>query len=210
MHTKSDDHGMDEVEPGDGHDAARADLRKPRGLRYRRTGIATTRPAMPRTSNASTRGSPAAAAARTGDLLIVTADHGNDPTTPSTDHSREHVPLFVGRHVGQGRRRPRHAADVRRPRADARGALRRRPARPRHELPAGYAGVDDGGRRAGRAAGRQSIREQLEAREREILAPQAAKSGDTRGRLRPRPRIRSARRFSAIAIASSTARRSAG
>jgi phosphopentomutase len=30
-----------------------------------------------------------------GDLLIVTADHGNDPTTPSTDHSREHVPLFA-------------------------------------------------------------------------------------------------------------------
>ena len=30
-----------------------------------------------------------------GDMLIVTADHGNDPTTPSTDHSREHVPLFV-------------------------------------------------------------------------------------------------------------------
>jgi phosphopentomutase len=29
------------------------------------------------------------------DLLIITADHGNDPTTPSTDHSREHVPLFV-------------------------------------------------------------------------------------------------------------------
>ena len=30
-----------------------------------------------------------------GDLLVVTADHGNDPTTPSTDHSREHVPLLV-------------------------------------------------------------------------------------------------------------------
>jgi phosphopentomutase len=29
------------------------------------------------------------------DMLIVTADHGNDPTTPSTDHSREHVPLLV-------------------------------------------------------------------------------------------------------------------
>ena len=29
------------------------------------------------------------------DLLIVTADHGNDPSTPSTDHSREHVPVFV-------------------------------------------------------------------------------------------------------------------
>jgi phosphopentomutase len=32
-----------------------------------------------------------------GDLLIVTADHGCDPTTPSTDHSREYVPLLVYR-----------------------------------------------------------------------------------------------------------------
>ena len=29
------------------------------------------------------------------DLLFLTADHGNDPTTPSTDHSREIVPLLV-------------------------------------------------------------------------------------------------------------------
>jgi phosphopentomutase len=29
------------------------------------------------------------------DLLIITADHGNDPTTPSTDHSREYVPLLA-------------------------------------------------------------------------------------------------------------------
>jgi len=28
-------------------------------------------------------------------LLIITSDHGNDPTTPSTDHSRERVPLLV-------------------------------------------------------------------------------------------------------------------
>ncbi len=28
------------------------------------------------------------------DLLLLTADHGNDPTTPSTDHSREYVPLL--------------------------------------------------------------------------------------------------------------------
>jgi phosphopentomutase len=33
---------------------------------------------------------------RHDDLLIVTADHGNDPTTASTDHSREYVPLLVG------------------------------------------------------------------------------------------------------------------
>ncbi len=32
---------------------------------------------------------------RDSDLLIITADHGNDPTTPSTDHSREYVPLLV-------------------------------------------------------------------------------------------------------------------
>jgi phosphopentomutase len=32
---------------------------------------------------------------RDNDLLVVTADHGNDPTTPSTDHSREYVPLIA-------------------------------------------------------------------------------------------------------------------
>lgn len=30
---------------------------------------------------------------RPGDLLLLTADHGNDSTTPSTDHSREYVPF---------------------------------------------------------------------------------------------------------------------
>ena len=29
------------------------------------------------------------------DLLIITADHGNDPTMPGTDHTREYVPLIV-------------------------------------------------------------------------------------------------------------------
>lgn len=29
------------------------------------------------------------------DMLIITADHGNDPTTPSTDHSREYIPILV-------------------------------------------------------------------------------------------------------------------
>jgi phosphopentomutase len=32
---------------------------------------------------------------REDDLTILTADHGCDPTTPSTDHSREYVPLLV-------------------------------------------------------------------------------------------------------------------
>jgi phosphopentomutase len=36
---------------------------------------------------------------RDGDLMLLTADHGNDPTTPSTDHSREAVPIVA---VGPG------------------------------------------------------------------------------------------------------------
>lgn len=37
------------------------------------------------------------------DMLIITADHGCDPTTPSTDHSREYVPLFVlGKKLARG------------------------------------------------------------------------------------------------------------
>jgi phosphopentomutase len=42
-------------------------------------------------------------ALRDYDLLIITADHGTDPTTPSTDHSRERVPLLAyGRSVNRG------------------------------------------------------------------------------------------------------------
>ncbi len=35
------------------------------------------------------------AALREDDLLFITADHGNDPTTPSSDHAREDVPLLA-------------------------------------------------------------------------------------------------------------------
>ena len=34
------------------------------------------------------------AALRPGDLVLLTADHGNDPTTVSTDHTREYVPIL--------------------------------------------------------------------------------------------------------------------
>jgi len=43
------------------------------------------------------------AAMKESDVLIITADHGCDPTTDSTDHSREYIPILVyGRHVRQG------------------------------------------------------------------------------------------------------------
>ncbi len=37
------------------------------------------------------------------DALVITADHGNDPTTPSTDHSREYVPLLFYRKGSKGK-----------------------------------------------------------------------------------------------------------
>ncbi len=37
------------------------------------------------------------------DVLIITADHGCDPSTPSTDHSREYVPMIIfGKHIKSG------------------------------------------------------------------------------------------------------------
>jgi phosphopentomutase len=52
------------------------------------------------------------ASLREDDLLFITADHGNDPTTPSTDHARENVPVLgLGRRVRPGSigRRPTFA-----------------------------------------------------------------------------------------------------
>lgn len=37
------------------------------------------------------------------DRLIITSDHGNDPTTPSTDHSREYVPVLYYRKNSPGK-----------------------------------------------------------------------------------------------------------
>lgn len=48
------------------------------------------------------------------DRLILTADHGNDPTTPSTDHSREYVPLIY-----YGKNKPAKDLGIRKTFADA-------------------------------------------------------------------------------------------
>lgn len=40
---------------------------------------------------------------RVDDVLIITADHGCDPTTPSTDHSREYIPILIyGNEINAG------------------------------------------------------------------------------------------------------------
>ena len=102
-HTASDDQGMDEV--------LRAMTTTPRGLIFanlvdfdsqygHRNDVAGYAANLERVD------------ARLGellphlgprDLVVVTADHGNDPTTPSTDHAREYVPMFMaGRSVRPG------------------------------------------------------------------------------------------------------------
>jgi phosphopentomutase len=51
------------------------------------------------------------AALRHGDLLVLTSDHGCDPTTPSTDHSREHA-LLLAHRVGAPMAGGRHDGDT--------------------------------------------------------------------------------------------------
>jgi phosphopentomutase len=46
------------------------------------------------------------------DLLVITADHGCDPTHPGTDHTREHAPLLSRFSGGDGRRNDGPFADV--------------------------------------------------------------------------------------------------
>jgi phosphopentomutase len=53
-------------------------------------------------------------ALRPGDLLVITSDHGCDPTTPGTDHTREHALLLAYVHGknADGRRHDGEFADV--------------------------------------------------------------------------------------------------
>ena len=86
------------------------------------------------------------------------------------------MPLLVAGARVRPRRRPGHARDVRRSRPDAGRDLRRRRA-----LAHGTSFLHGASSRSTY----DDLAKQLEAREREILAPQAAKSADSRGRLRP-------------------------
>jgi len=95
VHTTSDDHGMDVVED---------ELsRTPRGLiavnlvdfdsQYgHRNDVAGYAANLERFDARLAR---LLTRLEQSDVVIVTADHGNDPTTPSTDHAREYVPLLI-------------------------------------------------------------------------------------------------------------------
>lgn len=94
VHTTSDDHGMDEVERAMANAsglifANLVDFDTLFGHRNDPAGYAAN---LERFDARLARLLPML---RARDLLIVTADHGNDPTTPSTDHSREYVPLLL-------------------------------------------------------------------------------------------------------------------
>jgi phosphopentomutase len=104
IHTRSDEHGMDVVE---------AELTAtPRGLIFvnlvecdtefgHRNDVPGYAANLERFDRRLARLPPML---RETDVLVVTADHGNDPSTPSTDHSREYVPvLMYGHGVVAGR-----------------------------------------------------------------------------------------------------------
>jgi phosphopentomutase len=95
VHTTSDEHGMDEIEKAiasvvEGLIFANlVDFDTMYGHRNDAAGYAAN------LERVDARLGRLLTKLRSDDLLFVTADHGNDPTTPSTDHSREHVPVFV-------------------------------------------------------------------------------------------------------------------
>jgi phosphopentomutase len=103
VHTKTDDEGVDEIEKaiataGPGLVFTNlVDFDTQYGHRNDPAGYAAN------LERFDARLARLLASLRDRDLLIVTADHGNDPTTPSTDHAREYVPVFlVGKTIRPG------------------------------------------------------------------------------------------------------------
>jgi phosphopentomutase len=95
VHTKSDEHGMDEVlraVDSTGRGLVFANLVDFDTIYGHRNDVGGYAANLERVD---ARLGDLLPRLRETDMLIVTADHGNDPSTPSTDHSREYVPLFV-------------------------------------------------------------------------------------------------------------------
>ena len=115
------------------------------------------------------------AALREDDLLFITADHGNDPTTGSSDHARERVPLLVTgpqvRAVALGDVARRSPISAQRSRKWLNIAVR---GRGTSFLPALERGVCDGARASARLAprvARARLRERAAAAMEQAYAP---------------------------------------
>ncbi len=103
VHTRSDDHGMDVISSAMASVdsglifANLVDFDTEFGHRNNTAGYATN------LERFDARLAALLPTLRDDDLLVVTADHGNDPTTPSTDHAREYVPVLIaGKSVRAG------------------------------------------------------------------------------------------------------------
>jgi phosphopentomutase len=93
--TKSDDHGMDEIEKAidtSGPGLVFTNLVDFDTVYGHRNDVAGYAANLERFDARLARLLPKL---RERDVLVITADHGNDPTTPSTDHAREYVPVFL-------------------------------------------------------------------------------------------------------------------
>lgn len=95
VHTKSDDHGMDVITSAMASVnsglifANLVDFDTQYGHRNNTAGYAQN------LERFDARLAALLPTLRDDDVLVVTADHGNDPTTPSTDHAREYVPVLI-------------------------------------------------------------------------------------------------------------------
>lgn len=103
VHTRSDDHGMDVITSAMASVdnglifANLVDFDSQYGHRNNTAGYAEN------LERFDARLAQLLPALRDDDVLVVTADHGNDPTTPSTDHAREYVPVLVtGKRIRAG------------------------------------------------------------------------------------------------------------
>lgn len=103
VHTKSDDHGMDVITSAMASVnsglifANLVDFDTQYGHRNNTAGYAQN------LERFDARLAALLPTLRDDDVLVVTADHGNDPTTPSTDHAREYVPVLItGQRVRTG------------------------------------------------------------------------------------------------------------
>ena len=118
--------GIDEAHPGATNERALAETTAPAARASTRASCSPTssRPtsstATARTSRASTprcgastpRSPPGSSCCAPDDLLVLTADHGVDPPSPHSDHTREHAPLLAVFDGHDGRRHDGPLADV--------------------------------------------------------------------------------------------------